>query len=195
MKILIASNNVGKIVEFRMLLDDINGLKLLSPSDIGISDFIPLENGETFKDNAYIKARAFYKKTKLACIADDSGLIVEELDDEPGVKSSRYAGPNANDIDNINHLLKNLEGVKNRKARFETVLCYYDGIGLEYSRGKIKGTIALESRGNEGFGYDSVFIPEGYDKTFAEMSREEKSKLSHRRKAIEILKQNLIKQL
>lgn len=195
MKILLATNNQGKIREFKALAEGNESVRFVSPSDLGLSDFVPLENGDTFKENSYLKAKAFYSRSQLPSIADDSGLCVKALDDRPGVYSARYAGPEATDAENIKKLLEELKGKKDRSAYFKTVICYYDGVGIEYAEGKIKGTIIESPRGGDGFGYDPVFVPDGYDKTFSEMSKEEKNRISHRSKAMAKIKKHLIDKL
>jgi XTP/dITP diphosphohydrolase len=195
MKIILATNNEGKIREFRKLVEDNSSLVFVTPEEMGLKSFVPVENGDSFEENAYIKAKAFFSRTKLPAIADDSGLIVKGLGGEPGIHSARYAGKDADDKANIAKLLGELKDKKNRSAYFETVICYYDGVGIEYAEGRIDGKISEEPRGEGGFGYDPVFIPEGYDKTFAEMGPEEKNRISHRAKAMEKIKLELLDKL
>jgi len=127
-----------------------------------------------------------YTHYGITCFSDDSGLEVESLNQEPGVYSARYAGEAKNDGNNIDKLLHNLQGITNRKARFKTVIVYIDLHGDKYIfEGSISGRIIDEKRGNQGFGYDPIFIPDGYDRTFAEMTIEEKNTLSHRARALE----------
>ncbi|GAB5465339.1 MAG: XTP/dITP diphosphatase [Candidatus Kapaibacteriales bacterium] len=195
MEILIASNNKGKIEEFKSILEHYENLKVVTTAEAELEDYIPREDGDTFKKNAFIKAKSYYSKVHIPVIADDSGLCVDELDDEPGVLSARYAGENATNVENIDKLLKELSGEKDRDAYFECCICYYDGVGVFYAEGKVKGKISTERRGEGGFGYDPVFIPNGYDKTFAELDISIKNKISHRAKAMEDFREHIAKKL
>lgn len=182
--LIIASNNSHKIEEIKAVLAD--RFNLLSLEEIGYKEEIP-ETGSTFIENAIIKARTIYNKFNKNCFADDSGLEVHALNNEPGVYSARYAGEPVNHEKNIDKLLQNLEGVENRSARFVTVIALILD-GKEYIfEGEVRGKIILERRGTEGFGYDPVFIPEHENRTFAEMSFTEKNKHSHRANALEKL--------
>ena len=181
--LVLATRNAGKVKEFQEILKDF-------PVEIkNLNDFGPIpeveEDGETFDDNAYKKALFTAKALGLPAIADDSGLVVEALDGAPGVKSARYAGENAADQDNINKLLKELEGQSNRKAAFECVLSIAvpAGPALTYE-GRCEGEITLQPQGNKGFGYDPVFYCPAYGKTFAEISGAEKNRVSHRGRAL-----------
>ena len=181
--IVLATRNGGKIKEFQEMLKDF-------PVEIkNLNDFGPIpeveEDGETFDDNAYKKALFAAKVLGLPAIADDSGLVVEALDGAPGVKSARYAGEKATDQDNINKLLKELEGQGNRKAAFECVLSIAvpSGPALTYE-GRCEGEITLQPQGDAGFGYDPVFYYPEYGKTFAEISGDEKNRVSHRGRAL-----------
>ena len=168
--IVVATANAHKVEEYRRLLDG-QDVELMSLADYPGYPEVE-ENGTTFAENASIKAAAF---------ADDSGLEVEALDGRPGVYSSRYA---ASDPERIAKLLKELDGVENRRARFVCAIAIaFNGEVLEVFEGEVKGTITLEPRGKDGFGYDPVFLPDGYDKTFAELSGAEKDKISHRANA------------
>jgi XTP/dITP diphosphohydrolase len=195
MKILLGTHNHGKIKEFKQLIGDRQNIRFVTTSDVNLENLVPIENGTTFKENAFIKAKAFYVRKKIAVLADDSGLIVNVLKDKPGVKSSRYAGSNATDEDNIAKLLRDLENVDDRRAYFITVICYYDGIGVNYSEGIIEGYIAEKPKGEKGFGYDPIFVPDGYDKTFAELDQSIKNSISHRSKAMARLKKELLDKL
>jgi len=195
MKILLATNNPGKIEEYQELVKDNETLVFITPEDIGLSDFVPVENGHDFEENAYIKAKAFYSRTKIPSIADDSGLCVKHLKGRPGINSARYAGSNSTDNDNIKLLLNEMKDIKNRKAYFETVICYYDGVGFEYAHGRIDGTISNHIMGSQGFGYDPIFIPDGYEISFAEMNREKKNSISHRSKAMAEIKSKILDKL
>lgn len=184
LELVFATNNQHKLDEVSAKLG--GRIKLLTLNDIGCHEDIP-ERGVTFRENASIKSRYVYEKYGLNCFGDDSGLEVEALDREPGVYSARYAGEHGNHSANIDKLLKNLEGIENRAARFVTIISLI-WEGKEYFfEGTVEGTIRSERTGVQGFGYDPVFQPTGFDITFAEMSLEEKNKLSHRAKAVEKL--------
>ena len=181
--LVLATRNAGKVKEFQEILKEF-------PVEIkNLNDFGPIpeveEDGETFDDNAYKKALFTAKALGLPAIADDSGLVVEALDGAPGVKSARYAGENASDQDNINKLLKELEGQSNRQAAFECVLSIAvpSGPALTYE-GRCEGEITLQPQGHKGFGYDPVFYCPTYGKTFAEISGAEKNRVSHRGRAL-----------
>lgn len=161
-------------------------INLLSLYDINFTDDIA-ETAATIEGNALLKAKAIAEKFDTNCFADDSGLLVDALNGAPGVYSARYAGAQKNDRDNIDKLLRELEGVENRKAHFKTVMALVLN-GQEYLfEGIVKGTIITELRGSNGFGYDPVFMPDGSSKTFAEMSLEEKNTISHRKIALKKL--------
>ncbi len=181
--LVIATRNRNKLEEFRELLGGLH-LEIKSLDDFGP---IPeaVEDGETFDDNAYKKASHTAKILGLPAIADDSGLVVEALDGAPGVFSARYAGENASDEENLAKLLKEMEGKSNRKASFQCVLSIAvpSGPALTYE-GRCDGVILDEKRGENGFGYDPVFFFEEYGKTFAELTMEEKGRVSHRGKAL-----------
>lgn len=181
MKIVFASNNKKKLEEIRKLLPE--GFQLLSLADVNIYEEIP-ETGRTFSENALIKAEFVNDKTGLSCFADDSGLEVEALNMRPGVYSARYAGEPPDDQANINRLLKEMLGLKNRRSQFHTVIALIINGDTHFFEGIIKGSITTEQRGNNGFGYDPVFIPEGHQRTFAEFSMAEKNAISHRSVAV-----------
>lgn len=188
MKLLIASNNKGKLREFENILKS-DKLELLSPGALDIRLDVD-ETGETFGENARLKARAFCEASGIASAADDSGLCVEALNGEPGVKSARYTGNRSDsDDDRISFLLRRLGDEKNRRAKFISHICvvFPDGRQID-AEGELRGRIAYERKGMGGFGYDSVFIPEGSKKTLAELSRDEKDAISHRRKALDNLR-------
>jgi S-adenosylmethionine:tRNA ribosyltransferase-isomerase len=180
-KVVFASANAHKIDEVKMILSGI--AEVISPAELGFTQDIP-ENGTTFEANALIKAHAIYKATGLACIADDSGLCVEALNDEPGVFSARYAGEPVNHANNIQKILDNLGDSANRRARFVAVLC---AVGFSeqplFARGEVHGEILLTPQGEGGFGYDPVFKADGMDKSFAQCTPEEKNAMSHRGRA------------
>ena len=182
MQIVFASANKNKIQEISALIP--STYKLLSLEDIGITEDIP-ETGLTIKDNSEIKARyvaevLIKKKLPWAVIADDSGLEVEALNGEPGVYSARYAGIQKNDTANNKKLLDELAKYTNRKAIFVTTITLILNNQIFFFNGAIIGTIALEPKGIKGFGYDPLFIPQGYQSTFAELEKDVKNKISHR---------------
>lgn len=182
--IVFASNNQHKINEVQQLLPP--EINILSLASIGCFEEIP-ETASTIEDNAILKANYVTEKYGYYCFADDTGLEVEALNSEPGVYSARYAGEQKNANDNMQKLLKNLEYSTNRKAQFKTIICLNINEKQYLFEGIVKGKISLEPKGNQGFGYDPIFIPDGYTTTFAEMSMEEKSKISHRGLAVEKL--------
>ncbi|HVW16389.1 MAG TPA: non-canonical purine NTP diphosphatase [Mucilaginibacter sp.] len=183
-KLVFATNNRHKLEEVSAKLD--GQIALLTLEDIGCRDDIE-ETGSTFRENASIKSHYVYEKYGLDCFGDDSGLEVEALDGKPGVYSARYAGKHGGHHANNDKLLAELEGAENRKARFKTVISLM-WKGREYFfEGSVEGTIRHQKAGKEGFGYDPLFQPDGYDITFAEMSLAEKNKLSHRARAVEKL--------
>lgn len=176
-KICLATNNKGKIAELKSLLP--SKFELVSLQDINCLGDLP-ETGFTFAANAAEKANYVFKNYHINAIADDSGLEVEALGGEPGVFSARYAGEHGNDKMNITLLLQNLSKENNRKAFFKTVISLIINNSHVQFEGKVEGNIINEIRGENGFGYDPVFIPKGFDKTFAEMTIEEKNLISHR---------------
>lgn len=180
--LIFASNNAHKLDEIRAMLPA--GFRLLSQSDAGF-DLDVDETGKTFEDNAFLKAQALYEFAGITCFADDSGLEVKALKGHPGVKSARYSGEPVNHQRNGELLLKNLEGKKDRSARFVTVICLRHNDKTMYFEGEVKGVIADYPRGDKGFGYDPIFIPDGHDRTFAEMESQEKNAISHRKRAVE----------
>lgn len=181
-EILAATRNRHKVEEFKNLLSA-QGVEILGLDDIeGAPDTV--EDGKTFEENARKKAIEASKFAEMAAFADDSGLEVEALNGAPGIHSARYAGENATNEERIAKLLKELEGVENRSAKFVCALAIAnDGEIIETFRGEVKGKIIDAPRGEHGFGYDPVFIPDGYDKTFAELGAEIKDKISHRARA------------
>lgn len=186
MKILIASANEHKVREVESILREKN-IDALSLRDFPPMPEVP-ENGTTLEENSLIKALAYHKETGMPVIADDTGLFVDALNGEPGVYSARYAGEDATYSDNCNKLLQELKniGVEFSQAKFKTVICYLkDSDDFDFYEGEVKGKIINEKRGDNGFGYDPLFIPDGYNLTFAEMSDEEKNKVSHRARAVE----------
>ncbi len=187
-ELIFVSTNNGKINEINQLLKE--GFNVKGLHDIG--HFIDIEEtGSTLQENALIKAQTINDIFKINCFADDSGLMIESLNKQPGVKSARFAGEKATDKDNINKVLTLMEGVENRKASFNTVICLIWNNVNYYFEGKIEGNIAKQPLGENGFGYDPIFVPNGFDVSFAQMTNEEKNKISHRKIAV----QKLINQL
>ena len=183
MEILFCSSNPNKTKEIQHKVGDSFLIKNLL--DVGFTGDIP-ETASTFEGNALLKAQFGFEKYGKACFSDDSGIEVEALNNEPGVYSARYAGEPKSDERNMDKLLFNLNGIENRKACFKTVLIYLDATGEKHTfEGKVEGIIIDTKRGEHGFGYDPIFVPNGFDKTFAEMNMEEKSTLSHRARAVE----------
>ena len=180
MKLVFATNNKHKLQEVRDIVGD--RVEVLSLGDIDCHDDIP-ETAETLQGNALIKARHIYEKYGLNCFADDTGLEVEALDGAPGVYSARYAGEECNSEANMLKLLQNLTGKNNRNAQFRTVIALIIDGEEKLFNGIVKGKISNEKMGNSGFGYDPIFIPEGYTESFAQMSGEMKNSISHRFRA------------
>lgn len=191
MKTLVfATNNLHKLEEVRDILG--GSFRIASLKEIGCTDDIP-ETADTLEGNALQKARYVKDKFGYDCFADDTGLEVEALGGAPGVFSARYAGPGHDSEANMRKLLKELEGKTNRQAQFRTVVALLLE-GREYTfEGIVRGTILTERRGTAGFGYDPVFVPEGYAETFAEMGSEEKNRISHRARAVQKLADFLYK--
>ncbi|CDA83968.1 non-canonical purine NTP pyrophosphatase [Bacteroides sp. CAG:754] len=184
-KLVFATNNAHKLEEVAAILGE--KIELFSLNDIGCHTDIP-ETAATLEGNALLKSSFIFKNYGLDCFADDTGLEVEALDGAPGVYSARYAGGEGHDSQaNMLKLLHDLEGKKNRKAQFRTAISLILD-GKEYLfEGVIKGEIIKEKRGDSGFGYDPIFKPEGYDKTFAELGNDIKNKISHRALAVQKL--------
>ncbi|MFY0483557.1 non-canonical purine NTP diphosphatase [Flavobacterium sp. PLA-1-15] len=184
MKLVFASNNKNKIIEIQSILPDT--IQILSLEDIGCHEEIP-ETANTIEGNAILKANYVTEKYGHDCFADDSGLEVDALNGAPGVFSARYAGEHKNNEDNIDKLLNELAGKDNRKANFKTVIALnIDGESHLFT-GIADGKIIDERKGTNGFGYDPVFQPEGFERTFAEFTMQEKSEISHRAKAVKQL--------
>lgn len=189
MKLVLASDNKNKLREFRVLFDNFD-VELISKAESGFTDEVE-ETGETFAENAHIKAEAVMRATGLPAIADDSGLCVDALGGAPGVHSARYTGNHTDsDKDRYELLLRNLGGRDNRTARFVCSLCcvFPNGDTLA-AEGTCEGSILLSPRGENGFGYDPVFCPDGFDRSMAELAMEEKNAISHRGKALAQFKQ------
>jgi XTP/dITP diphosphohydrolase len=190
--LLFITSNKNKIIEVQSKVG--NDFVMKGLTDIGFSDEIP-EPFETIPENAVAKAKFIHDKFRINCFAEDSGLVVETLNGEPGVYSARYAGEQKNDVDNINKVLKNLESNENRKAYFITVIALIFGNQLHIFEGRVYGNITLQPIGNSGFGYDPIFQPDDYSQTFAELGLDIKNKISHRAKAVEQMIAFLKKQL
>lgn len=184
MQLVFASNNKNKIKEIQLLLPD--SIEVLSLEDIGCFEDIP-ETADTIEGNAILKADYVTQKFGYNCFADDTGLEVEALNGEPGVYSARYAGGQKDANDNMDKLLLNLEGKANRSAQFKTVIALNINGSQHLFTGIIKGKIIMEKIGTNGFGYDPIFVADGFTKTFAELSIEEKSTISHRGLAVKQL--------
>ena len=190
MEIIIATGNAGKVREFKRMLEPF-GFTVYSQKEKGIVSN-PEETGDTFAENALIKARAVWEQARTAVIADDSGLCVDALDGRPGVYSARYAGEDATDADRNRKLLSELEGVNNRSAHFTCAIAYIDEAGKErVFEGICPGKIGFAPKGADGFGYDPIFLCG--NKTFGEMTAEEKDAVSHRGRANRML-ENYLKQ-
>lgn len=189
MKLIFATHNQNKLKEVRSLMP--SNIQLLSLDDINFKNDIE-ETETTIEGNALLKARTIYQYTGINCFSDDSGLLVDALNGAPGVYSARYAGEQKNDQDNINKLLTELQNMNNRSAHFKTAMALVLD-GKEYVfEGIIDGQITNEKHGSNGFGYDPVFMPDGYDQTFAQMDSGTKNAISHRgialKKLVEFLK-------
>lgn len=190
-KIVVATQNIDKQKEIYSLLKDLN------INVLGMEYFPEIEDieetGLTLIENSFIKSKTVNQITGLACLADDTGLEVDVLNGAPGVFSARYAGENPTYDDNVRKLLFELQDTPEnlRTARFRSVISYVDSENEFYDEGTIEGRITLESSGVDGFGYDSVFVPNSYEKTFAEMSKERKNKISHRAIALNKMKKRL----
>lgn len=182
MELLVATHNLHKKEEIQQILGDEFVVKSLA--DYNLHDEI-VEDGDSFNANALIKAKYCFEKTGIPSLGDDSGLVVESLDGRPGIFSARYAGDH-DFAKNIEKVLSEMEDVENRKAYFITVLCYYDENGAKYFDGRAHGNLLTENKGHKGFGYDPIFVPEGYDITFAQMEAEDKNKISHRKQALDL---------
>jgi XTP/dITP diphosphohydrolase len=180
--LIVATNNLHKLEEIQFIIGD--KVQLKSLADIGFKGEIP-EDFETLQENAAQKALFIHDRYGKDCFADDSGLEIEALNGAPGVFSARYAGEKCNFEDNINLVLKKMQHETNRKAAFRTVIALAIHGKVTFFEGKIEGKVTFEKRGTFGFGYDPIFVPEGYSITFAEMSAAEKNRISHRAKALE----------
>ncbi|MCG8580580.1 MAG: non-canonical purine NTP diphosphatase [Bacteroidales bacterium] len=181
MNLVFATNNQHKLEEIQALLGDT--IKVLSLKDINCHDDIP-ETGTTLEANALQKSDYIYSRYNISCFADDTGLEIDALDGEPGVYSARYAGIEKDAEANMQKVLEKLDGIQNRKAQFRTVISLIiDGKEVQFE-GSVSGEILKEKSGSEGFGYDPIFKPDGFNVSFAEMDLEEKNKISHRGRAV-----------
>jgi len=188
-KLVFATNNQNKFNEIRNILE--GRVDLVSLKDLNFDEDIP-EDHNSLEDNAMQKAFYIYNKYHIDCFSDDTGLEIEALNGKPGVHSARYAGDQCNFDDNIKKVLGKMKGVKNRNARFRTVISLVEKGSVINFEGCIYGKITYKRRGRKGFGYDSIFLPSGHTLTFAEMEMEGKNKISHRAIAIEKLVNYLI---
>ncbi len=183
MKICFATHNLNKLKEIQSA---VTNLEIIGLNDISCTEEIA-ETGNTLEENSKIKANYVYSNYQLDCFADDTGLEIKALNGAPGVYSARYAGEDCNSEDNIDLVLKNLSSVTDRSAQFRTVITLIENGETIQFEGKVEGEITNLRSGSKGFGYDPIFIPTGYNKTFAEMSLEEKNEISHRGLALKKL--------
>lgn len=189
-KLVFATNNAHKLEEIRAILGD--KVEILSLNDIDCHADIP-ETADTLQGNAALKAQYIYENYGLDCFADDTGLEVEALNGAPGIYSARYAGGEGHDSEaNMKKLLSEMQDKDNRKARFRTVICLIEDGKEHFFEGIVNGSIIRERKGGAGFGYDPVFVPDGYSETFAEMGNDEKNKISHRARAVQKLCEYLL---
>ncbi|MBR1596929.1 MAG: non-canonical purine NTP diphosphatase [Phocaeicola sp.] len=183
-KLVFATNNLHKLTEIKAILGE--QIDILSLNDINCHVDIP-ETANTLEGNAKMKAEYIYNHYHLDCFADDTGLEVKALNGAPGIYSARYAGEGHDSQANMKKLLENLKGITNREAQFRTAICLIEGGEEHLFEGLVKGKIIEEKRGEAGFGYDPVFVPNGYDQTFAELGEDIKNQISHRARAVEKL--------
>lgn len=188
MKLIFATSNKHKLAEIKAI--GAEGLEILSLTDIGFEGDIP-ETQPTVEGNSLQKAQFIAERYNLPCFSEDTGLIIDGIDGEPGVYSARYAGEHATFDDNVNKVLAKMEGKENRAARFKTVITYYDSNRYVQFEGITEGEILNERVGTDGFGYDPIFKPNYAQKTYAEMSMEEKNSFSHRKKSFDQLANHL----
>ncbi|HLR21076.1 MAG TPA: XTP/dITP diphosphatase [Tissierellaceae bacterium] len=189
-KLILSTNNTNKVEEIKDILKDLP-IEVLSKKDIDMGNLEVVEDGDTLEANSEKKAKILSSKIEYMVMADDSGLFVDSLNGEPGVYSSRYGGEEGNDKKNNEKLLNEMKDVsiERRTAKFKTVIALIkDREETIFIRGECKGYIGLKPEGDKGFGYDPLFIPEGYDKTFAQLDNDVKNKISHRAKALEKIK-------
>lgn len=183
-KLVLSTGNLHKVDEIKKILKSLN-IEVFSKDDLGVEDFEVVEDGTSLEENSIKKAKALADKIDYMVMADDSGLFVNALDGAPGLHSSRYAGEDHNDEKNNQKLLQMLEGKEDRTAYFKTVIALITEDGeVHLAEGICNGHIAIRLQGDGGFGYDPLFIPEGYTKTFSQLGRDEKNKISHRARAL-----------
>ena len=182
-KLIFATHNPNKLIEIKSA---VNSFELVGLKEMGLHDDIA-ETGITLEENALIKSQYIYQKTGLSCFADDTGLEVDALDAKPGVYSARYAGEHATAEENMLKLLSEMEGQKNRNAHFRTVISLILNGKKYYFEGQVEGEILHQKTGVDGFGYDPIFKPKGYDQSFAQMTLEQKNEISHRGVAVKKL--------
>jgi XTP/dITP diphosphohydrolase len=190
LRLVFATHNTNKAREIQSIMPQ--GVHILSLEDIGCDEDIP-ETGDTLEENALIKARYIFEQYGMNCFADDTGLEVESLNNEPGVYSARYAGPEKDPEANMNLLLKKLGNSSDRKARFRTAMALILHGEEHLFEGVVEGRITYEKKGSDGFGYDPIFEPENHGRTFSEMPLEEKNTMSHRARALEKMVHFIIK--
>ncbi len=188
MKIIFATSNQHKLKEVKSAAAE--GFEIISLKEIGFEGELP-ETHETIEENSLEKAEYLSTKFNTACFAEDTGLVIDTIDGEPGVYSARYAGENASFDDNVNKVLAKMEGKENRKARFKTVITYYSQGSFVQFEGVTEGAITIERIGGNGFGYDPIFIPDGSTKTYAQMTLDEKNLFSHRKKSFDLFANHL----
>lgn len=188
-KLVFATNNAHKLREVREMLE--GEITVLSLADIGCSETIP-ETSDTLQGNALIKARYIKTHYGYDCFADDTGLQVVQLGGRPGVYSARYAGEECDPEKNMQKLLGELEGIDDRRASFITVVALIQGEEEKIFEGEVKGRILEEKQGSEGFGYDPLFVPDGYEESFAQLGEETKNHISHRARAMQKMKEYLL---
>ncbi|MDO4593849.1 MAG: RdgB/HAM1 family non-canonical purine NTP pyrophosphatase [Tissierellia bacterium] len=191
MKIVLATSNKGKVEEIKNYFKQLD-IDFLTPEDLNIENFEVVEDGNTLEENAFKKAKALYEIAKIPTMADDTGLFVKALNYKPGVKSHRYASEDGDDELNRKKLLKNMEKAEDRNAFFKTCICFIDEDGnKKIILGKVNGKILKSPKGENGFGYDPLFMPDGYQQSFSEMSLNLKNKISHRAHALNNFKEFL----
>lgn len=188
MKLIFATSNANKLREIKAIVPP--AIQILGLKDMGIDTELP-ETHETIEENSLEKAEFVSLKYHTACFAEDTGLMIDALDGEPGVYSARYAGEGASFQDNIDKVLNKMKGATNRKAKFKTVITYYSQGKYVQFEGITEGEILTEPKGGDGFGYDPIFKPNGTDKSYAQMTLEEKNTFSHRKKSFELFANHL----
>ncbi len=191
MKIIFATQNIGKAKEVKAIFAN-TSIEIISLYDLGNNIDIE-EHGSTFSENAFIKAKAVYEIYREPVLADDSGLSIDQLDGRPGVYSARYAGENCTYEDNNLKIIDELKSLSEpHKAKFISCAVFYDGKNKIEAYGELHGRMIFEQRGTNGFGYDPIFIPDGYNQTISEMEFEKKNKISHRAQSFNLLKEKLL---